>query len=308
MQFKSMVNELLEEMDAIVPNEDNIFMKEKSKIDFETKIWHLSRKIEAAVYHYDNVIAISGAIAEEIKKRRNSNPEIENIALGVKTFSMHFKVNIKDERIYFEVDAFFSASRAALDFLASVLSRYIKGTDFNRIRKIHEWLQDRNSDVALLINDAWKHWVEDLIGYRDHLMHRGVLFVSGTLCEKVHYSKSPNKKLQSYIGQMPLKESTIIICPLPINPNTSERLTRQDIFSLNDEEKFYGVSRSESSIAIKEDKEEIRRTVINYYLLPGFKEAKDLCRDYCDNLLDFSCKAFQLLRKMKFTHIKQERK
>ncbi len=52
---EKLILKFLEGLDSVVTGHANIFRVGKSKIDFETKIWHHFHKIEAAEYHYEQV-------------------------------------------------------------------------------------------------------------------------------------------------------------------------------------------------------------------------------------------------------------
>ncbi len=158
----------LEKMDMVKSGPTTIFRAESSKVDLKTKVWH-HHKIEAARYHCDNVRHLTETVREDLTKMLSSG-----IGRSVGTAS-EFRLALQDRRILFEVDAFFAALQSALDFLASALSRYIRGKDTDEFDKLPKFLHSSPHPVATIVNEAWADWVKDCIDYRDYLLHRGVL-------------------------------------------------------------------------------------------------------------------------------------
>lgn len=296
--LKKLLFEYLERMDRVNPGPHNIFRTTQSKIDLETKVWHFFYKLEGAIYHYERVKDIS----QKVRQRLGSMPDLRNDNKRRQAKTQYY-IEYQDRRILFEIDAFLAAARSALDFIASVISRYIRGTNFDRFKKAVKNLENSYDPIASLVQNAWVEWVEDLIDYRDHLTHRGVLSPTASSYIEVSEPKSSNAELQEVIGKIPFEQGKPVIFPMLQKPNPMARLTRLEILGLDKEEIPYGVNKIEENVEISSDRGRARKTAVRYELAPGFVEAEDFCKQYLEKLLDFCLVMFKLISVKKFTHI-----
>jgi hypothetical protein len=297
-ELKELLFEYLERMDRINPGPYNIFRTAQSKIDLETKVWHFFHKLEAATYHYERVIDIS----QQARQKLNSIPDLRNDK-ETRQAKIQFRLEYQDSRIRFEIDAFLAAARSALDFIASVISRYIRGTNFDRFRGVVKKLESSSDPIASVVQNAWVDWIEDLIDYRDYLIHRGVLSPTTSSHIEVSEPESSNAELQEIIEKLPLEQGKPIIFPMLLRPAPGTRLTRFEILGLDQEDSPYGVNKTVESVEISSDRGKIGKTVVRYELAPGFVEAGDFCKEYLEKLLDFCFVMFRSISNNEFTHI-----
>ena len=298
--LRDLLLEHLAAMDDTQPNRAIIFRTPESKVDIETKLWHFFLKMQAAYYHYERVMAISQSIRERMRQTPSDLTRRQYKASAVR-----FEMSVEDRSVLFEVHAFLVASRSALDFLAAVVSRYSRSVKFNGFRKAVKFLRDCADPVALLIKDAWAEWAEDLIDYRDHLIHTGALHPSQASHVKSWTCTSENDQLQNIISSLPTKNGEPIVFPVPKKPDTNRRLTRYDIgLRLNEEGLPYGLIKDEEQAKIEIDGRTVTKTVLKYQLAPGFVQASDLCNYFFEKLLRFSTAVLQSLVKRNFTHIR----
>lgn len=297
-KLKKLLFEYLERMDRVNPGPHNVFRETQSKIDLETKVWHFFHKLEGAIYHYERVKDIS----QKVRQRLSSMPDLRNDNKRRQAKTQYY-IEYQDRRILFEIDALLAAARSALDFIASVISRYIRGTNFDRFKKAVKKLENSYDPIASLVQNAWVDWVEDLIDYRDHLTHRGVLAPTASSYIEVSEPESSNTELQGVIGKIPFEQGKPVIFPMLRKPNPRARLTRLEILGLDKEEIPYGVNKIEENVEISSDRGRVRKTAVRYELAPGFVEAEDFCKQYLEKLLDFCLVMFKLISVKKFTHI-----
>jgi len=293
--LKELLLEYLDELDEINPAPENVFKTEQEKTDLETKLWYLFRKLEAADYHRSNVCNIS----ERARQRIAAMPDLET----KDRMSGQVEIRIEDRAILFETDAFFVAARSALDFLATVTSKYRRGKTFHRFKKLVEDLENCADPIGSLVEQAWTGWGRDLISYRDHLIHRGVISLTSASHIKAYVPKSQNAEMRGIIDRLGLREGLPIIFPVPKKPSSNARLTRKEIMADMDEELPRGLSRTEEGARISGDGRTFEMRAIRYELAPGYVEACELCQYYQDKLLEFSYTLFQSIRAKRFTYV-----
>ena len=107
-------------MDAAKIGEGTLFRTLSGQADLETKVWHCFYKVEASAYHMQAIKKGVEKVRAELKK--NTQVSLAHLPLAVAVF----KMTINNRTILYDIDAFFAASRSAIDFLGSCLSRYIK--------------------------------------------------------------------------------------------------------------------------------------------------------------------------------------
>lgn len=301
-ELKNLLIEYLQGMDRTNPGPNNIFKTEQSKIDLETKVWHCFHKLEAASYHSERVKDISQEVRQELNSLSDWGRDKEANQAKIQ-FRTEYQVQARDTRILFEIEAFLTASRSALDFIASVISRYIRGTNFDRFKKAVEILKSSSGPISGVVQHAWIDWAKDLINYRDHLIHRGVLFPTIASHVAVSESGSSSAELQKSIDKIPFGQGKPVIFPLPRKPNPRARLTRSDISKSHRTQFPYGVVKREESVEISRGHRKARKTAARYELAPGFVEAEDFCKEYLEKLLDFCLIVFQSINERRFTHL-----
>jgi hypothetical protein len=128
---------------------------------------------------------------------------------------------LQNTKILFEIDSFFASVQSAIDFLACVLSRYIKGKNTDEFDKLHKFLENSDHPISVIIHKAWVNWVKESAYYRDYLIHKGVLRTAMATTVKTS-SKMSDPALNEYV-KMIQKEQNPIVFPLPKKPDTSIR-------------------------------------------------------------------------------------
>lgn len=326
-QIRELLLSYLGKMDIVKPGPKTIFRTENSKVDLETKVWHHHHKIEATWYHCRNVRHLTATVREDLTKMLRSR-----IGRPVGSAS-EFRLAVQDRRILYEVDAFFAALQSALDFLASVVSRYIRGKDADEFDKLLKFLCGSPHPVAALVNEAWADWVEGSIRYRDHLIHRGVLPTPTGVHVRVTRSEASDPAIKKLAKLVQGEQGRPIVFPLPMKPDPRIRLTRQDLLGLNELELPMGIIETSTTVTLSSEENEkgpkvrvsLRRSIgsvsvdatseqllgkqsihvrsVRYGLAPGYVEAEKLCQDLYEKLTDLSLKIFGQLTKAGFAHI-----
>ena len=316
----------LGEMDAIKPSTQTIFRTLNSKVDLETKVWHHHHKIEATSYHCQRIGHLTAIARKDLKNmmdsvgNRPTNGESET------------RIALQDRKILYEVDAFFVAARSSLDFLASIISRYIQGKDTDKFVKLPKFLHGSTHPIASLVNDSWNAWVKNFIDYRDYLLHSGVLPTPSGVYVKINGSKIRDPAVEILETLLQREHGGAIIFPLPIEPSPRVRLTREEIFGLNKPELPMGIIETSTTVTLSSEKSEgpkikvsLGRSLgsnsidvtsesylgkqssnvrsIQYKLAPGYVEANTLCQDFYNKLVELSIKIFSQLAKAGFAHI-----
>ena len=103
--LEQLLTEFLEDMDRAAPGPDTIFRRTSSKTALETKVWHFFHKLEAAGYHENRVRQLSA------ETRRTLIDMVRGSGLPAEISYSESRMDIEDQRILFEIDAFFAASR-----------------------------------------------------------------------------------------------------------------------------------------------------------------------------------------------------
>lgn len=321
-KLRNLLWKYLEKLDSIKPSLSNIFKNEQAKIDFETKVWHHFHKIESAEYHSKQVINLTTKAREHFKSVKM--PEVEG--------SAEFRFTFQDQKILFELEAFFAAVQSALDFLACVLSRYIKGKNTDKFDRLQRFLENSADPIAVLINQAWLAWTKDTTNYRDYLIHRGVLPAPIATGVTVSNPKLTDTELKHF-SQLISSEQNFVVFPVPIKPDPRIRITRREILGLDEPQIPPGIVETtteitlsskntdtgpkvsvsigrnvgSSSIHAKSDiqlgRESERIRSIQYKLAPGYIEASSLCEDIFDKSINLSLEIFSELNRSNFVHI-----
>jgi hypothetical protein len=304
-QFKDPIDGYLNLLDGVSFGEGMFFKDKSQKDDLETKVWHFLHKIDAARYHESMVKNIAENMKDKLRDFMQKDEEKAYQTQSESTFE------VEDKEILFEVDAFFTASRSALDFLASILSRYIKGKETDKIRGCVKFFEkdSNSSEVKRITLDMWNSWGQDLIDYRDYLVHNGALNPPKAIVTKVirnqNISNSMLKEiaiLEDTMNKQILKRGKeYIVFPLPKKPNKKLRITRMNKrFERETSGMPEGFSKEEygGSIQIGEEKIDSRR--VRYVLDSRYLEADELCSKYCNYLLAFCYEIFNELLKVNF--------
>lgn len=287
--------EYLNEMDAINPGQDSAFKTEEDKIDHETKLCCFFRKLEAADFHKSNICAIS----ERERQRIAAMPDPE-MKVGMRGQT---EIRIEDRAILFEIDAFFAAARSALDFLAVVISKYLRGKTLHRFKKVVDEVRGRSDPIASLIEQAWMTWGKDLVSYRDHLIHRGIISSSSASNLRASVPKYPDGESKEIPDVLLPGNGIPVIFPIPRKPESSSTLTRREILEETGEELPRGLNRTEAVLRFSCDGRNIERRAMRYELAPGYIEACELCQYYEEELQEFSLELFRLIGSNRFTYV-----
>jgi len=325
-QLQELLFHYAEKMRTIKPGVGNIFKTESSNDDLENKAWHFFHKVEASGYHRDRITDLTSKVRKDLIK-------MTSVETKGRSGGTEWRVTIQDRKILYEVDAFFAAGRSALDFLASVMSRYIRGKNADKIRKVVIFLENSPHPVAILINKNWTEWAKDFVDYRDYLLHRGVLPTPTVAHVKVANPKPSDPQVAEFARLMDERHAKPVVFPLPVKPNPKFRLTSEDMFGLNEPELPPGLIETSTTITFStgEDvkgpsvKVSLGRSIgsksidiasesylgkqsgqvrsVRYELAPGYVEADTLCQDLHKKLVGFGFDVFTQLSATGFIHV-----
>jgi len=248
-KFQELLFSYLEKMDTIKPGPQTVFRTVNSKVDLETKVWHHHHKIEATAYHCHNAEHLTATVREDLTKMLESKSRPGSI-------SSELRITVQDRKILYEVDAFFAALQSALDFLASVISRYIRGKETDKFDKLSKFLRGNSHTVAVLVNEAWDEWVEDCIYYRNYVVHQGILPTPAGAHVRATRSKATDPHIHKLAKLIQGEQGKPVVFPLPLKPNPSIRMTRQDILHLNDSELPMGIMETSTSVTLSSEENE----------------------------------------------------
>ena len=326
-QLEDVLHSYLTDMDSVKPGRKTIFKTEDSKVDLENKVSHYFHKVEATAYHCHRVEYLTEMVREELSNIVGSTTDK---LVGNKS---ELRVAIQDRKILYEVDAFFAAGRSALDFLASVISRYICGKDTDKFRTVTKFLHDSSHPVAALVNQAWARWAEDFINYRDYLLHYGTLPTPSVVQTTINRSEAIDPALRKLAKAVRGEPTHPIVFPLPTKPNPRLRLTREDMFGPQESTLPMGVIEVRSAITLSSQKNDEGPKVsvslgrshrsmlldvtseislgkqsnnvesVEYELEPGYIEASKLCQGLYEKFMDLGLNVFSQLAKVGFTHV-----
>ena len=247
-QLQELLLNYLEKMDMVKPGPQTIFKAESGKVDLETKVWHHFHKMEATAYRCRRVGLLTARVREKLIK-------MARLEVGKPVGStFELRLAVQNREILYEVDAFFAAGQSALDFLASVISRYIRGKDTDEFDKLPKFLRTSLHPVAALVNKAWTGWVDDFINYRDYLLHRGVLPTPAAVHINTSKAEMSNSALAKLRKLLQGEQHRPVIFPLPLKPNPRIRITRQDILGLNEPELPTGIIETRTTITLSSGK------------------------------------------------------
>ncbi len=317
----------LDQMDQVQPGPTTIFKTYSSQIDLETKIWHYYHKIEATSHHTARVVKLSNEVRNRLKEM------VETMPIGLDKGTTEISVTLENREILFEIDAFFAAARSSLDFLASIISRYIKGLDIDTFKRADKILGKSSHAVAKTVKESWANWAEDLVTYRDHLLHRGVLPTTVGTHVMVTTPGSTDSSIDNILSSDRFGPTSPIVFPLPLKPNPKTRITRLDASESQEQVLPTGVV--ESTVTVRSSTggklrgitvtasqgrtvgpitakisseislsgEAASKTVKAYHLETGYVEGEALCRQYLYRLLTLGYDVINQLMQLKFSHI-----
>lgn len=299
-QYRILIDKYLDSMDNVQCGEGKLFKEESQKADLETKIWHFLYKIEAAEYHKNRVKGIAQSMRDELKNFMNKDVENHfNYTNSART------KEVENTEILYEVDAFFTTSRSVLDFLASILSRYMKGKQTDKIRDFIKILRKSQNDFAIknIAIDMWDNWGQDLIEYRDYLVHSGSLHSPKAIATKTNrnISNGTIDEKEILMNWFSNKKEEYIVFPLPKKPNKSLRITRMNNWYEREvSEMPEGFSKEESYAMWQSGNEKHESRRIRYTLDIRYFEADELCATYYNQLIEFSSKVINELLMVNF--------
>lgn len=298
IQLKDSIEKYLNSMDKVSCGEGKLFKVSSQKSDLETKIWNLFYKIEAAEYHENRVKSIAQSMRDEIKDLKNENNQKHK-----SNIPYEMTIEVEKKEILFEVDTFFMTSRSALDFIASILSRYIKGKQTDKIRDIIKYLNNSKNDFEMktIILNMWHEWGQNLIEYRDYLVHYGSLKTPKAIATKIN-SNIGNRFDENEVSMgLQINKEEYIVFPLPIKPNKRLRITRMNNWYEEEiGEVPEGFSKEERLIMWQSEERKHVLKQISYTLDRRYLEADKLCSTYFNQLIEFCFNVFEELFKVNF--------
>lgn len=218
---------------------DTIFRSSQAKQDLETAAWKLEHRLSAASYH---VIRVA-SLVDEVRARfaaTEAQPSSEKgegrldyleqalskAGLRGMRLQSRSEVVLRDDRVPFEMEAFFSAGRSALDYFAQVVSRYVRGREFSSMSKLGPFAVGCANAHPLWSHLAheWNDWIAAFIAYRDDLIHRVVSKTSAARS----WSSNPKPSFLTS-GQRLLVGTTEVLFLVPRVLDRAMSISRWDI-------------------------------------------------------------------------------
>lgn len=208
----------VEGLDDVAVGRQTIFRKKQSKSDLETAAWKLDHKLRAVSYHAENLTSLVDSARARLRSGRPTT-----MPKGATATS---EVVLRDDRVPFEIEAFFGAGRSALDYFAQIVSRYVRGRDFSSMRKLGEFAVKSKNTAALWTYLAlqWGDWLAAFIDYRDDLIH---YVVSKTAASRT-WSSKPSPAFTQAENRIRVGTRELLF-PVPRKLNRAIEISRWDI-------------------------------------------------------------------------------
>jgi len=166
--FVKELNKHLELMDRCDPGVSTMFMGARSKERYETLLTFAARRIVAARYHQANVIRFKEEEAKAIARKRRTFR-----AVGGKAASSRISVVVSQERYVYELTAFLTALKSALDLIAEATSVCLRGVKTNHsIKPLMSMAEKGRRGIVLTQVAENIGWLTSLRDYRHPLIHR----------------------------------------------------------------------------------------------------------------------------------------
>lgn len=136
--FERLIDSYVSEVkDSDYSSSGNILDREGKKHYIETSARNVSFRLAAAEYHHNRIVKLVDEHMQQMRILMNSFPS------SMEKNRATLTVREQDWRIVFELMAFLTSARSALDFLAKTISRYLKGVEFSSIRRMRKYLNTK---------------------------------------------------------------------------------------------------------------------------------------------------------------------
>ena len=138
---------------------ETIFRSETQKYYLETLVWYATNKIHSLQYHRDRLFEIVDASLRKLSDDIGGLPDIKPGNLR-NSEAISTVIN-EDERVGFDVSAMLGSIRTLLDFVAKIISCYLKSQKHRSINTLQNYLSRfRLGQLSSLISSEWSEWIE----------------------------------------------------------------------------------------------------------------------------------------------------
>ncbi len=176
--INSSLDAILTELDKAQPDTANIFKNGADKELYETYLMCAYRRANAAKYHLSKVNELLTAAAAKAAEKAHIH-NLEN--LHPKLTITKSTISVSETRLEYayELVAFLTAIRSALDFLATVCSLHFKNLEADSIKTFIKLSSQGKSGP--LLEEITKHidWITFIRKYRDQMIHRVIIMPKG---------------------------------------------------------------------------------------------------------------------------------
>ena len=291
--------------------EESIFRREASKRDLETSVWKMDHKLSAAAYHVERLelLVEKTRTKLEVGSGATAAVDIPDLPFAGQAIATS-EIVLRDDRVPFEMEAFFGAGRSALDHFAQMVSRFVKGRDFLSMSKLGPFAVRCRSVHALwkFVANEWEAWTSCFIEYRNDLVHRVVSKTAAARTRSLNPGPSFAKK-----ESRPLKGTTEVLFLVPRKLDRAMAISRWDILgfhpALDSDEMMPspGVYRTTTSGSINRNgvtTEEWKQS--GYVVQEGYLPVDEFVADFNTCLRNLAAGALTILKDHGFVHVSSE--
>lgn len=267
----------------------------------ETDIWELQYRLDHVGYHAERLLQMmrnepavpEPDAASSLGMFDFSQPYPKALSVGYRNVGMSSQLSsvIWDPRLGYELTAFLSATRAALDVLARIAARFFKGysSAYYSMSDIGKKLRDYEGDEQLLqiIRDHWNRWIEHLRDYRDELVHRTTIRTKRRKDSLSFKRGRLQKNFSVTFGNV--KQTTHMPVVIPQNPKRNI-ITREHVI-IHDEwyrNEGYIITERHGSVKLDDDTYFTIEMERNFESDPTHVPLDEFCYSLRQNLDDFT--------------------
>lgn len=279
-------NSHFDDLDKAIVSPQSIFAEDTHKVPYESLLMYALRKYEAATYHVERV----KALIEEEKNLISSGEKAISSIGATQQSTVNFRQSQTVDAYIYELSAFLSALKSAIDFLAEACSSYLPGIVTNH--SISPLLKCSKKNHSGPIFDAIRQneeWLRSLREYRDNLLHRMVPSARNGF----HIEKYNTQIAKVYLPVL-VPEKTP-----DFKAYTRSTRTRKQIMQNNELDLFI-LERSLSKITHPDGTEEIIHFSLDAVPVEGYKPIDEFMEKQLQCLQDFFSQIFQAFGVLKF--------
>jgi hypothetical protein len=148
-----------------------ILKSDAHKEHYESLLMFAFRKLQAARYHRDRVLAL-------LKENEDETESVlgeAKLSSKLQVTSMRASVSKTANEFTYELSAFFAAIRSSIDFLARLCAEHTKAIQVDSISTFLKFVEEGRTGPTVDVMAAHVDWLKHLRDYRDYLVHRLVI-------------------------------------------------------------------------------------------------------------------------------------